>query len=362
MINGVIKQLSLCILMACATSTFTYAQPAEGTCLLSLSGVGGTLDLSGVYLPASQASSGGSAHTPSTAIPLTVTVKNSGTGSCPFVLTVPLPATGAPRYVRAQTSHTANANPDYTRIPYVIANGTHAVGGDVGATASGPAAMDGTQVVSGTVAPNSSVAIPLSVNLQSLSLVAYDEAPYQDSIIFSLYNGSFGAISGKAIPDTSMTVQVAVKPQMRMVFAPVGAAVLYKDKPDDYEISFGELAKGAERTMQVTLETNDGYELNFVSENAGKLVCKDHAGLKNAELKSVSYALYVGPSNTPYDLANVSASTFQSNLPTVPAGTLIQSLDARSSLPLKFLITGNPEESLAGRYEDVITVTFKNPN
>ena len=348
--------MGLALLLVLSQTHVVNAQAAG--CSLTLEGVGGVIDLSGVYLPA--AASGASASTvTSTAVPVALKVKNTGTASCPFVLAIQSPAASATRYVSAPSVVGLNPAPDATRIPYAVQNGANEVKGDVGSAAVGTPASDASQVVQGKVSPGSEFPIALNVSLQSLALVAFDNAPYQDTLTFSLYNGTYAAL-GTKVSDNTMTVQVAVKPQMRMAFTPVGAVALYKDNPDDYTLNFGELKKGQEQTLQIALETNDGYELTFVSDHASKMVCAAHATASD-EQKSVAYEMYVGPANTPYDLANTSASPFRSNILTVDSGTLIQASDVRSSLPIKFVVTGDPEKALAGQYEDVITVTYKNP-
>jgi hypothetical protein len=341
------------IIAYCGSTSDLQAQAATG-CVLSLESLATSLDLSNVYLPAASSSSASSAGRSSTRVPLSVKVKNTGTASCSFVLAVPAPTTGT-RYL---TSPGLPASSD-NKIPYALYDHSNKeITGDV---STGIASVTSTaSVVSGTVAANSETTVDLSVVLTSLGLVAYSETAYTDTATLSLYNDVSGTYT--KVSDTSQSFGVTVKPQICMAFASVGSPALYTEVSPLYEVNFGELKAGDEKSMQVSLETNNGYQINFVSENKGHLICKAHDKEADATLKSVPYEMSVssGGSNVPYDFATASASSFPTNIPTYPLGTLIQDPDPRAILTLKFKM-GDPSKALAGDYQDVVHVTLRNP-
>ena len=249
-------------LVFCGGASSLQAQ-AVPACVLSLETVA-NLDLSGVYLPASSSSSASSAGTASTRVPLSVKVKNTGSASCSFVLAIPAPSAGT-RYLTSAGLPGGSGN----QIPYALYDQSNKeITGDV---STGVASVISTaSVVSGTVAAGSETSLNLSVTLTSLGLVAYSQTPYTDTVTLSLYNDVSGTYT--KVSDTSQSFGVTVQPQIRMAFASVGSPALYTEVSPNYEVNFGELKAGDEKSIKVSLETNNGYEINFVSENKGHLM------------------------------------------------------------------------------------------
>ncbi|MBN9564922.1 MAG: hypothetical protein J0G29_02330 [Alphaproteobacteria bacterium] len=283
----------------------------------------------------------------STSKKVDVQVKNSGTGRCQFFLTIDPKAAGTQQLSFKKDGR----NDPKTNILFSVkdAAGKKILGGVEGTNRT--RASTSADVISGVVGPNETVTIPLMIMFDELDF--RPAGGYRTAFECALYEGEFEPQRTKSIVTKNFGGFLNINDVMRISLTALNQpAVVGGPAMPDFTVDFGELENNKQGQMTLHINTNNGYSINFTSENNGMLVNKEKTDQK------IAYSMSVN--GTPISFAVPGAageSTFKEHL-SVEKETIIQYGDPASAHTITFVI-GDVKGKLAGGYEDVITVTVR---
>jgi hypothetical protein len=283
----------------------------------------------------------------------TLTIKNEGTTRCSFFLTIKPTDDDQKLSLKVQVSTASTVKQQ--NIDYSITHENNEILGGVEAS-DGVKATGADQVISGSVEPNSSARIPLVMALKTNDFSPSGQ--YSSGFDCTLYEGEFrldGALNkGRLQGVGKLEINDVMKISLTDLNADASTGGVLNP---EHTVDLGELKEDYERAMTLHIHTNNGYKVNFASENMGKLVHTDSAKSN----QNIDYTMKVNGGVVTFPgSGSASQDPNQVHL-AKDSGTVIKYGDDASKHTLSFKVSDPKalEDKLAGEYKDVITVTVQ---